>query len=181
MSMFVFATGLLLSKPILTVRTDDISNCLKRNIDAETTKPLSEIRAICQKDSSVICMPQPRMVFFWSVPDKCEITEQRKLSEVLPDENALSPTELEMQKLKELLQMIPRPPSPPTRPPPPSPPERIEERSPTLDNASQLVLLGSLGAGMCALGCFLGAIYCGYRMYIRSKTIVPSLYSPPRT
>lgn len=172
--MFAFLIALL-SKPNIVVpmyHTPSVSDCILRNLESAVNTPLSELRDLCVNDPFTSCIPQPNHLIFLSSPDYC--TSQRKLNEVQPDENELTPTEIERQKLMELLQMIPRSPSPPSRPPPlpPSKTKPTAQRN-TVDNETQLALLGSLGAGMCALGCFFGAIFCGYRMYVRSKTIVP--------
>lgn len=150
-----------------------VPDCIYRNLKTVPKTALSELRRLCEEDASISCSPQPAWFFFWKSSNLC--ISERKLSEVQPDENELSPTEKERQKLMELLQMIPRPPSPPSRPPPLPPPKAVGTyRRSTANNETQLALLGSLGLGMCAIGCFFGAIFFGYKMYVRSKTIVPT-------
>jgi len=173
--MFAFYCTVALSKmnaiPAETKRS--VPDCIYRNLETVPKTALSELRRLCEEDASILCSAQPAWFFFWNSPNLC--ISERRLSEVQPDENELTPTERERQKLMELLQMIPRPPSPPSRPPPLPPPNAdANYRRSTVDNETQLALLGSLGLGMCAIGCFFGAIFCGYKMYVRSKTIVPT-------
>lgn len=98
----------------------DVPECIYRNIKQDLKTALSEVRTLCEDDSTITCTPQKFM--FWSLSDKC-------VSEVGEDELTVKGA--------------------------------INVGAP---------LSGSLGAGMCALLCFLSASCCTTALARKKRT-----------